>query len=431
MSALRPSATWPIPVALAWVALALLAVLAAATAADRPPEVLSWRHQILSTERYGELAQQWERYAQEHPGDARAWVEWADALRYSGARDAANEKYARAFAIDSTDAAAATAFACIQVTGQAKAGDWELGDRLLRRVMERHPDFPDAYYMLWVTALRRGDEALAQRCLRRLVETGDMPRPLVDYGYNMLVGAPLNAIVLTNGDNDTYPPLAVQALRGLRLDVAIVNLSLLNTEWYIRYQRDRGVPIPFTDAEIAGLKATRENLIATQVVRALNDRLGAQAGSRPLRYSVTVPAESRKLPGRSMLEGLLVRIEPGALTEAGHPDIDEARTRELIDTVYRMESATDPFVDWERESSVANLALNYASLLMRLGEAPPAPDAACDTGAYLYRAAEILAAHRAEGGEMLTELLSSWAQMSPTSPWLERARRLVASAETR
>jgi hypothetical protein len=431
MSAQRSSVARPVLVTLAVVALALLAMPAAAPAVDRPAEVLSWRHQILPPERYGELAKQWERYAQEHPGDARAWVEWADALRYSGARDAANDAYTRAFAIDSTDAAAAMAFASIQVTGQAKAGDWKLGDRLLRRAAERHPDFPDTYYMLWVTALRSGDDALVQQCLRRMIETGDMPRPLVDYGYNMLVGAPANAIVLTNGDNDTYPPLAVQALRGVRPDVAIVNLSLLNTEWYIRYQRDRGVPIPFTDAEIAGLRATRENLIATQVVRALNDRLAAQRESRPLRYSVTVPAESRKLAGRSILEGLLVRIEPGEPTDAKHPDLDVARTRELIDTVYRIESATDPFVDWERESSVANLALNYASLLMRLGEAPPAPDAACDTGVYLYRAAEILAAHRAEGGEMLTELLSSWAQMSPNSPWLERARKLVASTKSR
>ena len=39
---------------------------------------------------------------------------------------------------------------------------------------------------------------------------------------------------------------------------------------------------------------------------------------------------------------------------------------------------------------------------MQLGETPPAPDAACDTGVYLYRAAEILAAHRAEAGEWLT-----------------------------
>lgn len=431
MAARRLSARWSVRVMLAWGTLILVVGLGATVAADRPPEILSWRHQIFSAERYGELAKQWERYALAHPRDARAWVEWADALRYAGERDAANETYARAFSIDSTDVVAATAFACIHVTGQAKTGDWTLGDRLLRRAVERDPDFPDAYYMLWVTALRRGDEALAQRCLRRLVETGDMPGPLVDYGYNMLVGAPANAIVLTNGDNDTYPPLAVQALRGLRPDVSIVNLSLLNTEWYIRYQRDHGVPIPFSDAQIAALRATPGNLIATQVVRALNDRLMAQASSRPLRYAVTIPTASRQLPGRGVLEGLLVRLEPGEPTEAQHPDIDAARTRELIDTVYRIESATDPFVDWERESSVANLTLNYASLLMRLGEAPPAPDAACDTGVYLYRAAEILAAHRAQGGEMLDELLASWAQLSPGSPWLERARQLAASTRSR
>ena len=92
-----------------------------------------------------------------------------------------------------------------------------------------------------------------------MVETGDMPRPLLDYGYNMIAGAPPNAIILTNGDNDTYPPLAMQVLRGLRPDVAIVNLSLLNTTWYIRYQRDHGVPIPLTDAVIDTLRMKPNN----------------------------------------------------------------------------------------------------------------------------------------------------------------------------
>lgn len=426
----RSFLAWLIPAALAGTALLLVAP-PVTVAAGRPPEILSWRHQIFSTERYVELTKQWEGFVEKHPTDARAWVEWGDALRYTGSGDAANEKYTRAFAIDSTDAAAATAFASIQVTGQAQPGDWKLGDRLLRSVVTRDPDYPDAYYMLWVTSLRRGDDALAQQCLRRMIETGDMPRPLVDYGYNMLAGAPPNAIVLTNGDNDTYPPLAVQVLRGLRPDVAIVNLSLLNTEWYIRYQRDHGVPIPLTDAQIAELRPTRGNLIAAQVVRALSDRLAAQRDARPLRYAVTVPPENRKPAGRIVLEGLLVRIEPGEPTDDEHPDIDVPRTRELVDAVYRFEGMTDPFVDWERESVVPRLGLNYASLLMRLGETPPTPDAACDTGVYLYRAAEILAAHPAEGSGMLTELLSSWAQMSPNSTWLARARKLVAGTSPR
>ena len=58
-----------------------------------------------------------------------------------------------------------------------------------------------------------------------------------DFGYNYLVSTEKDAIIFSNGDNDTFPLWYNQEVEGVRTDVRVCNLSYLQTDWYIDQMR--------------------------------------------------------------------------------------------------------------------------------------------------------------------------------------------------
>jgi hypothetical protein len=231
-----------------------------------------------------------------------------------------------------------------------------------------------------------------------------------DYSYNLLQSCAPDAILFTNGDNDTYPLWTLQTVYGVRPDIRVVCLSLLNTDWYIQQLKrfEPRVPIRMTDEQIETLQPMhwpqRKKLtlnVPSQVhaewleeVKALYPSesftakpvmdfeveptwlgqyiriqdilalhiLSENKFKRPVYFATTVsPDNMLGLQDYLRMDGLAFRVTP---IRKKNGSLDPSRLRALLFDEFQYRNLGNPKVHFDEDSLA--LLTNYRSAFLRL-----------------------------------------------------------------
>lgn len=194
----------------------------------------------------------------------------------------------------------------------------------------------------------------------------------------LLASAPRDAVLVTGGDNDSFPAWYAQAVEGVRPDVTIVVAPLLGARWYRAQLARRDSLVAPADVETARSPAAMIAAVA---------RI-ARARGRPVTASLMTRVDTRAAIGALTVARGMLFAEPGSLERAttvelggDAPTVDTAVARQIVHDYslasFAQLSGDESGIDPAPESFLAYLRCPAQYLAIARGIAVSSLDSVC------------------------------------------------------
>jgi hypothetical protein len=345
-----------------FILLSILSVscLPSAVYGQRPAKVVTIVKENHDFEYYRNLAQQWKAFLGKNPSDPDAWFNYYCANRYArmfrSEYDALKVDYFqdRATIVSEANKAIPAAYEYYFMLTSEQSLSQLLKEKTVLKAYELNKNRPELYSLLTNFYELQGMTNERAGISQVWFNSNDMSPALLNYNYNVLMSVEDDAVLLTNGDNDTYPLWLLQDVLGVKKNVVVLNIFLVGYQKEYRDRLFRELQLPANSLTVKEDVADSKDLIYFIL----------EHSKRPVYIANTVYRdyyESETIDESLYLSGLAMRYSKESIDNM-------AFMRQVFENSFLLDYLNQGFMNDKGRALISYMDLGYIPMLIKLCE---------------------------------------------------------------
>ena len=331
---------------------------------EQPQKVPRIVYEVYPNDWYVKQEKLWKKEIEKNPQNAEAWYNYYNAVRYARYEETIETKSKKeklAKIIEEMGKAIPNTYEYLLLKSWNACDIHDIS--VAQEAYKLRPDRPDTYYTFISHYEVYGKADKMREFCWKLYRSKDIAPWLLNYNYNVLMSTEKDAILITNGDNDTYPCWVLQQALGIRPDVTVVNISLSPTKDYLQNKlQKRGIriDIPAIKQKLKSENTFDRGNFIREVCREINDSYPEV----PIYFAFTVyPDFYKSIKDDLYVVGLAYRYSPERIDNLAY-------LKKNLEQHFRLDYLTN---DWYNENALGknirqHMHMNYVVPMIMLAE---------------------------------------------------------------